>query len=137
MMDHPGKPTNPPHDRVRLTADERAALASFERCLADDGAGGGSGERALTRLAGRARRLGRLVPRFIRLSPWLALLGILALPAAIAASNEAGLACALFITVTLTTWAVTPRGRWSRWLAKQTARAEQTERRRAEGHPGG
>jgi hypothetical protein len=136
-MDQPGKPTNPPHDRVRLTADERAALASFERSLADDGAGGGSGDRALARLADRARHLGRLVPRFIRLSPWLALLGILALPAAIAASDAAGLGCALFITVTLTTWAVTPRGRWSRWLAKQTAPVDQDERGRTEGHPGG
>jgi hypothetical protein len=131
-MNHPGKPFGPAHDRVGLTADERATLASFERSLGDDLASGGPGGRAHARLADRLRILGRAVPRFIRLSPWLALLGILALPVAIAASDVAGLTCALFITVALTTWLVTARGRWARWLARQIAPAQQAERGRAQ-----
>jgi hypothetical protein len=131
-MDRPG---DPPHDRVRLTADERAALASFERSMGDEVARGRPGGRARARLADRTRTLGRLAPRFVRLSPWLAVLGLVALPPAIAASDAAGFACALFVTAALTTWLVTPRGRWARWLAKQTARAEEAERRRAKGHP--
>jgi hypothetical protein len=131
-MDRPG---DPPHDRVRLTNDERAALASFERSLGEEDARGGPGRRVRSRVVDTGRTIGRVAPRFVRLSPWLALLGFLALPLAVAASDAAGWACALFVTGALTTWLVTPRGRWARWLAKQTARAEEAERRRAKGHP--
>jgi hypothetical protein len=131
----PSKPPDPPHDRVTLTADELAALASFERSMSDDRVGGNRGDWARARLADHARILSRLAARFILLSPSLTLLGLLTLPAAIARSDAAGQACALFITVALTTWSVTPRGRWTRWLAKQAARAEQADRRRAKGHP--
>jgi hypothetical protein len=130
-MDHR---VDPPHDRVELTPDERAALASFERTLGD-APSDGSSRRARAWLTATARRVGRLAPRLVRLSPWLALLGFLALPPAISVSNAAGMVCALAITAALTTWFVTPRGRWSNWIARQTARAEEQQRRRTGGHP--
>jgi hypothetical protein len=125
---------DPPHDRVRLSADERAALASFERSLHDDQPADAAG-RARARLAAGGRWLGRLAPRFVRLAPWIAVLGALALPPAISASNGAGLVCAAVITTALTTWFVTARGRLARVLTRPAARPDQHERRRSEGHP--
>jgi hypothetical protein len=129
-VDHPIEPANPPHDRVRLTPSERARLADLERALDDDPASGGRARAGL-------RLLGRLAARFVRLSPWLVLAGVSLLPFAITGSRVAGLVCALFVTVALTTWLVTFRERRMRRLAERGARAEQPEQGRAGGHPGG
>jgi hypothetical protein len=136
-MTQRGEPSDPSHDRVRLSAHEHAALANLEYELADDRVDGGYGDRVLARLTAHAPILGRLVSRFVRYSAWLALLGILALPVAIAVSDAAGLTCASFITVALMTWLVTPRERWSRWLARQTTWHERADRGRTDGRPSG
>jgi hypothetical protein len=131
-MDHHG---DPPHDRVTLTAQEHTALAGFELSFGEEGSRGRRDALGRARLAGSSGFLGRVATRFVRLSPWLALLGCLALPPSIAVSEVAGLVCALFTTAAVTTWVVARRGRCKRWLAEQIDQAEKAERRRAEGQP--
>jgi hypothetical protein len=127
---HPLEPSNPPHDRVRLSPSERARLADLERSLAEDPSGGRR-PRAVLRV------IGRLAARFVRLSPWIVLAGVSLLPFAIAESRAAGLVCALSITVALTIWSVTFRARWTRRRASRAARVAPAEEGRAGGHPGG
>jgi hypothetical protein len=128
-MGHHG---DPPHDRVTLTAQENAALAGFELSFGEEDSRGRRVDRGRARLA---RLLNRVATRFVRLSPWLALLGCLAIAPSIAVSEVAGLVCALCITAAITTWVVARCGRWTRWLAEQIDQHEQAERRRAEGQP--
>jgi hypothetical protein len=129
-VDHPIEPSNPPHDRVRLSTGERATLADLERAFADAPAGGRR-PRAVLRV------IGRLAARFVRLAPWIALTGVSLLPFSIAGSRAAGLVCALSITVALTTWLVTSRQRRTRRRAGRAARVEQARQGRTGGHPGG
>jgi hypothetical protein len=110
---------DPAHDRVRLTAEERATWASLERMLADEpdepeapGESEVPGESEapgvvddepdqpgeLSRRPGRSRR------RLRRVVPWLVALLVVALPLAASASAEAGVVCGILLTVALTTW---------------------------------
>jgi hypothetical protein len=122
----------PPHDRVELTPAERTALERFERILTDQADGEG---RARTLLAAGGQRLGRLGARFVRLAPWIAALGVLALVPAISVSNTAGLVCAAAITAAVTTSLLTARGGFERLVIRPAERRVQQERRRREGHP--
>jgi hypothetical protein len=72
-VDHPDEPSNPHHDRVRLSPSERARLAELERAL-DDGPAGGDRPLAVRRV------LGRLAARVVRRSAWLTLAGVALLP---------------------------------------------------------
>jgi hypothetical protein len=97
---------DPAHDRVRLTADERARFARLERSLderSEDPAGGDGG----SKLRAAARRRGAWVwARFVRLAPWLALAAALSTPFAITRSSWAGAVCAVAVVVALTVWLV-------------------------------
>jgi hypothetical protein len=82
---------DPAHDRVRLTTEERATWASLERRLADEP---GQADDPSRRRRGRLRRV----------LPWLVALLVVALPLTASTSAEAGVVCAILLTVALTTW---------------------------------
>jgi hypothetical protein len=97
-----GSSDNPRHDRVRLTADERAILADLERQLEAEGANAhGWGTRPTSTLGSVAQQFGRIG---VRIAPWVALISALTMPIAMAASPYAGAFVALLLTGALTTW---------------------------------
>jgi hypothetical protein len=127
---------DPPHDRVRLTADERAALSSFERSMAEHEVARSGRGRAQATIGAGGRWLGRLAARFVRLAPWIAVIGLVALLPAASTSDVAGQLCALVVTAALTIWIVTKvRVRVRHLLSRMSAATDQEEGHRHEGRP--
>lgn len=119
---------DPPHDRAPLSRAERNTLARLERLLAEEPPPA-RGERPLEAVSRWLRRLRpALGPLVLRAAPWLAVLGVLALPRVIAWSHLAGALWLLMITAVASAWCV---GRWVGWrrrLQEQEARRLSAER---------